>query len=447
MPLEEIELGKWDQISWKNEPSTIYNEGYHLLLSTHRLIIRGGKDIENRGMQDALVIQMDDILEVDFKQPIFGSPKAILSWKQIVPIQESAEWKCQLCNHQNGSDVPKCALCGLKKPDTPESTTKWHCSVCSFENETPGRCKSCGINQGAPPSTRRPQEGTEGRRLTTRILFVNTTGFNSFKTALRNAHQNIQNCSSTTTTTKEGSARLTKDVVGVTGIVRHAEEVQAQQHSNLQDAFQDIEHLMLKASQMVHLAEKITSRLHKREEDNLSQTEEDQFQRVVASLGITGILTRDTTGSAYYVELAQQLAEMAMKLMKLRKIEVMPVTDLFCFYNRTRGTALCSPRDFIDAIQIYWPKTQVSSVLCRSLGKVLVIQSSSYSDQAIIQRIQVALQKNSFLTALQWSELTALPLILATESLLMAERGGVLARDATLHGSHFYRNLILHPDD
>lgn len=143
----------------------------------------------------------------------------------------------------------------------------------------------------------------------------------------------------------------------------------------------------------------------------------------------------------YETELARQLADVSIKLMKLKNIDILSVTDLFCFYNRTRGTALCSPKDCIDAIQGFWPSIGVP-VSCKMFGSVLVVQSAEHSDAAVLQKIR-ELVRTSPTTGLKWAEKSGLPLLIASEQLFQAERAGAICRDESVAGLSFYQNRIL----
>lgn len=56
-------------------------------------------------------------------------------------------------------------------------------------------------------------------------------------------------------------------------------------------------------------------------------------------------------GARYHVELCRQLADfLAEPLARARGL--MPLTDVYCLFNRARGTELVSPDDLLDAAKL-----------------------------------------------------------------------------------------------
>lgn len=59
---------------------------------------------------------------------------------------------------------------------------------------------------------------------------------------------------------------------------------------------------------------------------------------------------------------------------------LMPVPDVYCLFNRARGTELVSPDDLLAAIKLF-PQIRVPFSLRQFGNGVLVVQSASHSDE------------------------------------------------------------------
>lgn len=121
----------------------------------------------------------------------------------------------------------------------------------------------------------------------------------------------------------------------------------------------------------------------------------------------------------------------------------MTVTDVYCLFNRARGTALVSPDDLVNACHLF-EKLGLPMRLKTFDSGVLVVQAKSESDEVVCGEILKLLPDNkSWVTALEVSSKLSMSLLLAKEHLLNAENTGKLCRDDTLEGLRFYRNLFL----
>lgn len=383
-------------------------------LTSHRLFMERSDSLHS--------LNLSLVERIESKTSLIGSAKLTLHLRQNKAMTELPPWKCAICDTDNSGDVEKCKLCGVKPKAQSVKLATWCCRACTFRNlESVDVCQMCGTIK---PPLEQPQVDI------IKLSFKSSSVFASFKSLLEKALNNKA---------WESKVVQVTTAIGVSGLIKKTEDLQVKQQESLSDAFQSLDQLISKASEMAKLSETIMAQLKAKE--HVTREENEEFQSVVSSLGLTSIVTRDTAGQAYERELAKQLADVAMKLMKLKRLDIMTITDIFCFYNRTRGTALCSPKDCIVAIQEYWPVLRVP-VVCRMFGRVLVVQSASHSDELVLVKIKEAVSRDH-ITAFKWAEKNAVPLLIATEQLLQAEQMGLLTRDESLSGVTFYQNLIL----
>ncbi|EPS59266.1 hypothetical protein M569_15541, partial [Genlisea aurea] len=119
--------------------------------------------------------------------------------------------------------------------------------------------------------------------------------------------------------------------------------------------------------------------------------------------------------------------------------------DIYCLFNRARGTELISPDDLLQACFL-WEKMDVSVMLRKFDSGVMVIQSRSHSDDEVIERIRsLSMNPDALLNGVSASD-AAITLgvapAMAKEYLLIAEGKGLVCRDVSADGFRFYINFF-----
>lgn len=115
-----------------------------------------------------------------------------------------------------------------------------------------------------------------------------------------------------------------------------------------------MESLKERSRAMVQIAETIKTKLARKELDSESE-EMKEIQSVMFNMGIetdfSAQVTKDTTGKLFHRELSREIERFLDKV--LTKFGgVIGLVDLYCMYNRARGTDLISPEDLAIACQL-----------------------------------------------------------------------------------------------
>jgi len=173
---------------------------------------------------------------------------------------------------------------------------------------------------------------------------------------------------------------------------------------------------------------------------NGKKEEKDEYNAMLHSMGIISPVTRKSAGSAYHVQLARQLSDFIHQLV-LQCGGMMTLTDVYCIFNRARGTELISPDDLLHACELF-ATLNLHMKLRRFKSGVLVIQSQKHSDQATAQKILKLVASKGAISALELSHTMSISIILAREHLLASERLQYLCRDESMEGVRFYRNFF-----
>lgn len=232
--------------------------------------------------------------------------------------------------------------------------------------------------------------------------------------------------------------KVTSRRVGVDAILSQNKRRHEQAAQLTDTAFEgDAETLLREATELVRIIQKYSSTLEKN--SNKDQEDTLKLSDMMSDMGMTSALTKqDHQQSEYNQLLARHLSDFLRG--KLKKAGgVMTLTDVYCLYNRARGTNLISPEDLLQAVSLLSKLGLGMSERVFPSG-VRVVQEDAFDDDAMAQRLADAAEKAGNVTALQISKDLHIPSLLAQEQLLAAERKGYLCRDVTLESTRFFPN-------
>ncbi|PNH06425.1 Vacuolar protein sorting-associated protein 36 [Tetrabaena socialis] len=90
----------------------------------------------------------------------------------------------------------------------------------------------------------------------------------------------------------------------------------------------------------------------------------------------------ETGGARYHIELCRQLADfLSAPLQRCGGLLSLP--DVYCLFNRARGTELVSPDDLLQAAKLFG-QAGVQGLRLRNLSSgVLVIQGPQHSEEQV----------------------------------------------------------------
>ena len=230
------------------------------------------------------------------------------------------------------------------------------------------------------------------------------------------------------------------------------------------EAFGDLDALMSLAEDMVHLTERYSNDLKQRtikkgrvdddddddKRSNNVDNETKEFVSILNTMGITNPVTKSVAGSLFEEQLSRQIFEFIEMPLRKTPGNMLQLTDVYCMYNRARGTTLISPDELHEACnmfqQLHLPaclRTLESGVL------VLQLKKDGVSDEKmdyeiglnILKLMQEEGEGDSFggsITTTTYSMKLNLPLVLALGQLENAEKLGMICRDEIMEQITFY---------
>lgn len=183
-------------------------------------------------------------------------------------------------------------------------------------------------------------------------------------------------------------------------------------------------------------------------------SEENELSNILLSIGIISPVTKISAGKKYHEQLARQLADILKTDNRLQRLGGMiTLTDLYCIYNRARGTDLVSPDDLLEGVKCM--QTLSLGIKLRKFDSgVMVAQDISLDDSEISNNIlSLASQSMSMerggegggmsgISPSMVSKHFKISLLIAKEHLLIAEEKEIICRDETINGLFFFPNIF-----
>lgn len=211
---------------------------------------------------------------------------------------------------------------------------------------------------------------------------------------------------------------------------------------SLNSGFKDIDALMGKAGELVALADRIKAAMAKEAaaSGDAEAKQNDEFNGYLAQMGIAAPVTKSSAGSQFHSQLARELADFCVKVMA-KTGPMITLPDLYCLFNRARGSDLVSPDDLFKACELLDPMG-LGVRLKRFRSGVLVVRLAEYDEETIAKQIEGLIVENGPLSALEIARINNVSLALANDQVEVAEKMELVCRDETFEGVVFYLNFF-----
>ena len=244
---------------------------------------------------------------------------------------------------------------------------------------------------------------------------------------------------------------------------------------------EDIDAFMREATPLLKVIQKYTSTIererkaaasnnHNGGSDNGTTKQHNDTDKLVSMLenmGMTSALSEKQSGSMYHKQLARQIVDFLRHNDKLTKAGgMMTLTDVYCLFNRARGTNMISPDDLLKALDYMKQLRLGMSRRSFESSGVIVLQDDAFDDEVMAKKLSdlasVSMNQKtspesssigSFMTnvggitVIDVSRALKIPALLANEQLKSAEQMGWLCRDSTIEGIRYFPNLFRGVDD
>ena len=407
-----------------NIPKTL--DAGNIMITSHGIVY---DDIVNNN--NAYRLPYQNVISVEtISKGIFSK-----TYKTIIMLK-ALNWSCQACTYINDSQSENCKMCGTKRSaDKNVSYEPMDIKITLKDGDT-------------RDITNKIEEAMKKK------IYEKDLNNNNYNNHGTNNNNNNNNKKSTFSTRN----------AGVAGIIRMQDRKQRETKQKTTEAFGDLDALMSLAEDMVHLTERYSNDLKQRtikkgrvdddddddKRSNNVDNETKEFVSILNTMGITNPVTKSVAGSLFEEQLSRQIFEFIEIPLRKTPGNMLQLTDVYCMYNRARGTTLISPDELHEACnmfqQLHLPaclRTLESGVL------VLQLKKDGVSDEKmdyeiglnILKLMQEEGEGDSFggsITTTTYSMKLNLPLVLALGQLENAEKLGMICRDEIMEQITFY---------
>lgn len=235
-----------------------------------------------------------------------------------------------------------------------------------------------------------------------------------------------------------------------------------------------VDNLMEEAGELISVIQKYVATLekHQASQEGQSSGEEGtadaetnrQLTTMMQDMGMTTALTaKETSRSVYYETLARQLSDYLRRHKTFERDTkgnligsgIMTLTDIYCLFNRARGTNMISPEELLEALGMMEGLGLNMKLREFDESGVVVLQEAGFDDAAMAETLlqEIKNQEEKYkedgevkfvgMTVLEAARVLKLSPLLTNEQLGSAERSGALCRDVTLEGTRFFRNIFV----
>ena len=232
---------------------------------------------------------------------------------------------------------------------------------------------------------------------------------------------------------------------GVMGLVRREERARESAGRDLTDAFRDLGSLMEKAAGMVELARRLEGVASGAA--GASAGEQQEARELLLSLGAVCPVTKESAGALFHQQLARQLADFLERPLADSR-GLLALTDVYCLYNRARGSELVSPGDLLTACELF-ETLGLPLRLRRLQGSGALCVEAAGGGEVEACGLVVALARDAGprvgVGAAQVAQALGVSLGLAAVYLELAEERLLLCRDDGPEGLRFAPNFFADP--
>ena len=232
---------------------------------------------------------------------------------------------------------------------------------------------------------------------------------------------------------------------GVMGLVRREERARESAGQDLTEAFRDLGSLMEKAAGMMELARRLEGVASGAA--GASAGEQQEARELLLSLGAVCPVTKESAGALFHQQLARQLADFLERPLADSR-GLLPLTDVYCLYNRARGSELVSPGDLLTACELF-ETLGLPLRLRRLQGSGALCVEAAGGGEVEACGLVVALARDAGpragVGAAQVAQALGVSLGLAAVYLELAEERLLLCRDDGPEGLRFAPNFFADP--
>ena len=221
-------------------------------------------------------------------------------------------------------------------------------------------------------------------------------------------------------------------IVGIGGIEQATHDSINKRQSAVTSALQDIDTLKSGAQKLKEIAAELSKASDKETTSEMS--------KICLAIGIQDPVSKKSGGSQFAKDLAKEFATSMNGWMAKAGVSILAIPEAYAAYNRLRGNDLISPNDLREAVQII--ERGGFDIRVETIANLQVIVKKEASFDAVVKSLLDGMKDDSYITPMMIQTKSGLPNTIAKSYLLRAEQQGILARDESLAGLRYYKNIF-----
>ncbi|KAK4684902.1 ESCRT-II complex subunit VPS36, partial [Tremellales sp. Uapishka_1] len=477
-------IGQWDSVGlYEGNNKILSHQTLSVHLTTYRLIL-----VPDQPTGSSLSTQLEHVRQTEFYVGFMrSSPKITLVLGLSASTsadssesvggggaREAGGWTCSVCGFGNETTYgSKCGLCGVPKSQSQSqsqsrshsrSTSVSHTPTTTDAQDPDGRiaCPACTfLNHRYLPkceicSTPLPSSGPVAKR----AEVVDEVIRLSFRRGgEKEAYKKLKSVLGEKAWERVRSWDIARDEVersstprlgGIDGILQSINLESKSKDETMQDAFKDLEVLMVKLAQS--LSSKIS---YSTSADDTTLIQTSLVQLGLPSPALTQDMVRSANDGKYFDGLARELSGILVgKHGIMLQRGVISLDEVWGLWMRARGVALLPPSTLMSILP-YLPRHTSPQINSLTLPSSLqVLYTPTYSPLGILSKLlaildpeldstnpNLATEKN--LNIIEIASHVNLPIGLSKDLIEVIEAdGGLLRDDQSLDGRRWYRDLL-----
>ena len=217
------------------------------------------------------------------------------------------------------------------------------------------------------------------------------------------------------------------------------------QKQMIEGSFTDINTLRQNAEQMIAIASQIRNKIANNPNN---KSENDEINNVLSKIGFIDPITKEVSGSEYYLKLGEQINQFFMDYFaKNPKTKALTLIDAYCLYNRARTGNTISPKDMRQAIKQLTDGKVMHDIIIKNFNnEMIVIQTPEFSGKNILGMIKkfMAEKKQHYIEMNDLSNILHVDNVLLEKTIIedLLISGLILIDESDLE-VRYYLNIIL----
>ena len=240
----------------------------------------------------------------------------------------------------------------------------------------------------------------------------------------------------------EDAFQVKQALPGVGRAMQLREQKLQERRNQVDDALGDLDSLRDKAAIMVSMAKRLSTL------SGGTQEEQGEVSKLLQEYGLQGMVaTANQSSNTFHEDLARDLDQACDLILSGESERFCPgmilLQDLYCVYNRARGTDLISPGDLMSAVNLLASRS--TKIRTRKFGSppVTAVELAKFSDKSRAEDLKKLVDEVGPVTASRLATIAKVSVTLARLQLLKAEELGALCRDDSMEGLAFHKNYFL----